>query len=110
MTSRVLILVSLVACTVGLVAAVQLLARAAGVVPLEVHLRPLRAVQRRGRSVEPPELVALQHLIRDTLSGDDAAAARLASRLQAAGVVVTDPRPVTVRAALQDLLSQPTGR
>lgn len=106
MTTRVLILGGLVACLIGLVAAAQLLSRAAALLPLEVHLRPLAAAHRRARTVEPPELVALQHLIRDTLSGEDAAAARLAVRLQAMGVVVTDPRPITVQAALQHLLGR----
>lgn len=107
MTARVLILGLVVACMIGLVAAGQLLARAAGPLPLEVHLRPLAAARRRGRAVEPAELVALQNLIRDTLAGDEAAAARMAVRLQALGMVVADPHPTAVQAALQRLLSVP---
>ncbi len=107
MTTRVVVLVLVVACLVGLVAAAQLLGRAAGALPLEVHLRPLAMVRRRSRATEPADLVTLQHLVKDTLGGDPAAASRLALRLQNVGVALSGTDPVAVRAALQQLLSTP---
>ncbi|MFN0029063.1 MAG: hypothetical protein ACKV2O_18040 [Acidimicrobiales bacterium] len=107
MTTRVLIVGLVVLCLIGLVAAGQLLGRAAGAFPVEVHLRPLTAARRRGRAGEPAELMVVQHLVRDTFAGDHAAAARLAGRLGALGVVVADPHPASVQAALQQLLAKP---
>ena len=75
---------------VGLLAALQVLARLAQRLPFEPFLRPLTAVDRSGRSPRPPELIQLEVLVADVAQGDPAAAARLAARLRSVGL---DPGP-----------------
>lgn len=102
------IIVAAVLCGVGLIAALQVLARAARLLSLEPRLRSLSLGTRPSKAGRPPELLQLETLVADSLRGDRAALRRLSARLAAVGVALPpDATPQAVVDAFERVRAGP---
>ncbi|MCC6434638.1 MAG: hypothetical protein IT196_06375 [Acidimicrobiales bacterium] len=110
MDSAIVVVVTTVVVAVGLVLAVQVLARVLAGQSFEAPWRPLATFRRATRSPSPPELAQLEAIVTDVLAGDRAALARLVQRLHAVGIAVpAGASPATVVALLEQLPSGEPG-
>lgn len=100
----VVVVVATVVVALGLVLAVQVLARVLAGQSFEVPWRPLATSRRVVRSPSPPELAQLEAIVTDFLAGDRAAQARLVPRLRAVGVSVPPGASASELAAVLDRL------
>ena len=86
---RALLIVGLAVAAIAVVAALECFARATRLLAVEPRLAPFVRRPAPTAVSRPADLVQLEHLLAEVAAGHEAARARLAQRLTAAGIVVS---------------------